>query len=561
MPTRAKPLPRDQRAINRAQQLRRDKDEVKNISVDLEDMDTAIIYYFNNVIRPEVEDNGEIVKVPTMYANQERWKSAQVDGYLKDKKNQVILPLIAFRRTSIEKDDTIPLDKLDANKPNIHYTFQKRYTNINRYDNFTLLGQIGAQPITEFFNVAMPDRVNLSYDFIIWTSYIAQMNKIVEKIVFSEGSYWGREDHMKFRCIIDSYTDATEFGDAERMVKMEFSVTLKGYLLPESYNNEITTKRYLTPRRIVIQQETDIILEPKKTDQQLISLSAAKDIKTQTQVSTTLAYPLTITQGTGVTITNSGIEFNGSAAVSQQISIGQPVELTSDVQFNTVSASSYYIGDSSKNIIINGSGINGNWNITGSLTVTNKMTVQNDVTVLGNLTARQFFTEFVSASIIYASGSTKFGDTIDDNHYRTGSLLISGSFDINGNIVNDISDDTALTDSSTTTLVTENAVKTYVDDQTNDVQTYLRKQFVKVAASITIPNSASFSATTASAPSGVTATSEDDFVFFLNGQYIEHDAITIQQLGSNLLLLIDTGSIGYSLETSDEIIGYGKWNS
>ena len=49
---------------------------------------------------------------------------------------------------------------------------------------------------------------------------------------------------------------------------------------------------------------------------------------------------------------------------------------------------------------------------------------------------------------------------------------------------------------------------------------YLRKTFVKKANYITIPSTASFSAVTASAPSGLTATNEQDFVFFINGQYM-----------------------------------------
>jgi predicted acyltransferase (DUF342 family) len=60
-------------------------------------------------------------------------------------------------------------------------------------------------------------------------------------------------------------------------------------------------------------------------------------------------------------------------------------------------------------------------------------TVRNDATVLGNLTvagkvtAEEFHTEFVSSSIIYSSGSTKFGDTLDDIHQFTGSVQITGS--------------------------------------------------------------------------------------------------------------------------------------
>jgi len=43
------------------------------------------------------------------------------------------------------------------------------------------------------------------------------------------------------------------------------------------------------------------------------------------------------------------------------------------------------------------------------------------------MTAQEFHTEFVSASIVYRSGSTKFGDTADDVHQMTGSLRITGS--------------------------------------------------------------------------------------------------------------------------------------
>jgi len=60
-------------------------------------------------------------------------------------------------------------------------------------------------------------------------------------------------------------------------------------------------------------------------------------------------------------------------------------------------------------------------------------TFSGDVTVAGKVTAQEFHTEFVSASIMYESGSTKFGDTSDDNHDFTGSLnLLNGSLSITG---------------------------------------------------------------------------------------------------------------------------------
>ena len=51
-------------------------------------------------------------------------------------------------------------------------------------------------------------------------------------------------------------------------------------------------------------------------------------------------------------------------------------------------------------------------------------------------------------------------------------------------------------------------------------QSYLRKNFFKVTNSISPPSTASFNAVTASAPTPLTATSENDFIFFINGQYL-----------------------------------------
>ena len=53
--------------------------------------------------------------------------------------------------------------------------------------------------------------------------------------------------------------------------------------------------------------------------------------------------------------------------------------------------------------------------------------VEGDAIFTGTVTAQEFHAEFVSSSIIYESGSTKFGDSVDDNHWFTGSMLISGS--------------------------------------------------------------------------------------------------------------------------------------
>jgi len=259
---RLKPLPRSQRYIytspvpNRGEARRRDKQEQKNVEVTLMDHDAAIMYYFQNTITPTVMEQGEEIKVPIMYANPERWKTIQKNGHLRDNKRQLITPVIAFRRNSIARDDTMAVDKLDANDPKLFYTFEKKYTQENRYDKFSV--QKGILPQRELYNVAVPDYVIMTYECIIWTAYIEQMNKLIEKINYSDGAYWGEPGKFKFKVNIDSFDDATEMADNERMIKTSFSFNFRGYLIPESFNNYINTRKYLSPARININDETDI---------------------------------------------------------------------------------------------------------------------------------------------------------------------------------------------------------------------------------------------------------------------------------------------------------------
>jgi len=64
---------------------------------------------------------------------------------------------------------------------------------------------------------------------------------------------------------------------------------------------------------------------------------------------------------------------------------------------------------------------------TGALIVDGGVGIVKDLTVGGKITAEEFHTEFVSASIVFSSGSTKFGNTFDDIHQFTGSLSIGST--------------------------------------------------------------------------------------------------------------------------------------
>ena len=275
-----------------------------------------------------------------------------------------------------------------------------------------------------------------------------------------------------------------------------------------------------------------------------------------------LKQPLTITGGTGVTASNSGIAWDGLQQLQQDISVGNDIRTTGNVQFNAITSSGY---DLDGYTLLADRWTN-NFSADGSINVTGNLTILGNATVSGKVTAEEIIAELTSSNVIFKSGSTQFGDTIDDTHYVTGSVYQSGSFSLlgSGNIT-EFSNDTTLADGSSTALATESSSRAYTDVQlgssgeptTTDI--YLRKNYNKTASSVS-NNTASFSAVTASAGS-LTTTSETDFLFFNNGQIMEHDALTIQQSGSTFMLITNPTSLGYNLDSFDEIKAWGKFNA
>ena len=77
--------------------------------------DGSVMNFIKNIIRPTIKENGEVFKVPIMYGNEERWKSARKRGVIRDKKGALLLPLIMFRRTEVSKNmDLAEASEIDS---------------------------------------------------------------------------------------------------------------------------------------------------------------------------------------------------------------------------------------------------------------------------------------------------------------------------------------------------------------------------------------------------------------------------------------------------------------
>ena len=216
---------------NRGTQISWRGDSTKPFTVGIQDIDEAIMYYFQNVIRPSVVQNGQRIDVPIIYGSPERWKSFQKDGKYRDGNGKIMFPMIMFKRDNIEKVRSIG-NKMDSNNPNNFGIFQKGYSGKNAYDNFTVLNN--RVPEKEFVAVVYPDYVTVTYSCAISTYYVEQMNKIVEAINYASDSYWGDPERFKFRAMIDNFTNVVETNKGqERVVKTTFNIKLNGYIIPE----------------------------------------------------------------------------------------------------------------------------------------------------------------------------------------------------------------------------------------------------------------------------------------------------------------------------------------
>lgn len=237
--------------INRATQIRRDQDKFKNFTISLLDIDTAIFEYLDQVINLSVEDAGENVKVPILYGSPERWKAIQNDGVLRDNQGKLQLPAIMYKRNTVAKNENLATF-------NRHLNLQvlKKFDEKNKYDKFSLLTKASA-PVAQILNVTMPDHVTLTYEFMLWTEYVEQMNALIEKINWAAEEYWGDPKRFKFRVYINDYSNTTEVNSGkDRMVRTTFNMTVQAYLLAESFENKLpTTTKTLTNRKVIVTSE------------------------------------------------------------------------------------------------------------------------------------------------------------------------------------------------------------------------------------------------------------------------------------------------------------------
>ena len=238
--------------INRGEDIKREPIEIGK-GVKLYDVDLAIAEHMIDTVVPTVEVFREKVKIPVLYGNPERWTSVQKNGYLRDKKGQLQIPLIMFKRNSIARDESM------GNTMNRHVSYPTvtKFSKKHKYDRFSAM--TGTSRPVEQYDVVIPDYVSITYEVMIWTDFTEHMNKIVEAFQYATDEYWGDKSGFKFRVRIDNFDNTTEVGEgSQRIVRTTFTMVVNAYLLPEQFDNRSTHKKSFSAKKVVWGLEWDL---------------------------------------------------------------------------------------------------------------------------------------------------------------------------------------------------------------------------------------------------------------------------------------------------------------
>jgi glutaredoxin len=333
-PIRTEGLTPDQE-LNRADQTRRDDDVIRGAQRTVYDIDYAIKWYIENEIQPQITANENVIQVPVIFSNGEKWDNVRRLGYLRDEKGMLQSPLIMLKRNSMqERDNNRTLD-VNRNPVGNRIIHRSKYNSRNRYED-----ELFPLPINEpqnsqkIYVVDIPKYVTIEYDMMLWCDFTTQMNDLVDQILPYGRFAWGNEEN-RFETAIGSISFETVNAVGEdRLVRATIPLTVKATLLSAQETRIETIKKMYSVKKLVFQTVVDVdynIFNTTTIPQQLLNVSqtiigGGSVIVNGRSGSTTIdstvySYLTNISEKLGTVINDSTLQVNAFAAIN-------PVSLT-----------------------------------------------------------------------------------------------------------------------------------------------------------------------------------------------------------------------------------------
>ena len=251
---------RDDQTFDRSSQIRRDDDIIRTPRRTVYNIDFALKWFVENTIQPKITGpDNELIDVPVIYSNAEKWDSVRKLGYLRDEKGMLQSPLIILKRNSLQERDQ--LKKLDVNRfiSGNSIIYKQQYNSRNSYiDQLYPIPSKQKEGSAEMYSINIPEYIDVEYDLLMWTDFTTQMNELVEQLMPYGGFAWGNESN-KYRTHIRtlSFETINTVGN-DRLVRCTVPLTVNGTLLGEQEYRLSTVQKKYSLKKLVWEFVIDV---------------------------------------------------------------------------------------------------------------------------------------------------------------------------------------------------------------------------------------------------------------------------------------------------------------
>ena len=251
---------RDDQTFDRSSQIRRDDDIIRTPRRTVYNIDFALKWFVENTIQPKITGpDNELIDVPVIYSNAEKWDSVRKLGYLRDEKGMLQSPLIILKRNSLQERDQ--LKKLDVNRfvSGNSIIYKQQYNPRNSYlDQLYPIPSKQKEGSAEMYSINIPEYIDVEYDLLMWTDFTTQMNELVEQLMPYGGFAWGNESN-KYRTHIRtlSFETINTVGN-DRLVRCTAPLTVNGTLLGEQEYRLSTVQKKYSLKKLVWEFVIDV---------------------------------------------------------------------------------------------------------------------------------------------------------------------------------------------------------------------------------------------------------------------------------------------------------------
>ena len=253
-------------------------------SCGIEDVDRALFKLFNEELPFFYELDGDLKRIPCIFAGGERAMILRRKEPLRDRQGALILPLVSILRNGIDQAvenraivdgiGSLVIKKKIAKEDRIF----KKLSNLNglrSQDDTVTPAKSGDTDLAltnmnvyEVITMPSPKFFKATYEVTFWAQYISQMNNILEALITSYNNQAARSFKIEsdkgywFVATVESgLSDANNFDsylDDERLIKTSITIEVTGYIINPKYPGAPTPfRRYVSAPKVQFETVVD----------------------------------------------------------------------------------------------------------------------------------------------------------------------------------------------------------------------------------------------------------------------------------------------------------------